>query len=862
MPAERIVDAGLPRSPGTGADPSPVRRRRALSVWALTAGILLAAAVLHLTQIRHLPGMQAPVHIPWYALALFFVIAEWWRVCLYFRSSAHSLSLSEMPLVVGLFLTDPSTLVLARVLGALVAMGLLRRQPPLKLLFNIGLFGLEAEVAAIAVGHLLPGGAPLAPAAWVVVLLAVAAVSVLGAALIMLAVTLSEGRPPSRTMVQGLLFQLLAGVTNASLALLAVFVLWRDVHQLWLLLAPVASLIAGYAAYGSERQRHQRMQHLYESSELLQRTPTDGATASALLAQLCRVFQAEVAEVTLLPPHGGRNALSSVMRRDHFAETDRRVDISLLDELVHFAAEEQRGVRLSTRESTMPAVLRSRHLKDAMFIALRSESRIIGTMLVGNRLGDLETFNAEDLTLFETLAGQASVAFENGRLEDRLKHQAFHDPLTNLPNRTLFSDRLAHALTRRTAAGDGGVALLFIDLDDFKMVNDELGHAAGDQLLRAVGERLVAVLRPFDTTARLGGDEFAVLVEDAGGPSAAARIAERIVESLREPFLLQGRELTMHASIGVALAGDEPVDGEELLRRADIAMYRVKQRGKGAFEIYQSSMQEVMVRRLELRTDLERAVQRGELFLRYQPIVALDDEHMVGVEALVRWQHPQRGAMPPNDFIPLAEETGLIVGLGIHVLEVACHQVRAWHLAYPHHADLGMSVNLSPRQLQDDGFVIQVARVLRETGLEPHLLTLEITESFMVDGGPPTGRLNELKALGVRLSIDDFGTGYSSLSALQHLPVDALKIAKPFVDGIALDPQKRAFAQAIVRLGRTLRLELVAEGVERPEQRDQLLELGCHMAQGYFFARPMDADGVERLLWTEVRERFAGGVAS
>jgi diguanylate cyclase (GGDEF)-like protein len=831
-------------------------------VWVLTAGILLSAAVLHLTQTRHLPAMQAPVHIPWYGLALFFVIAEWWRVCLYFRSSAHSFSLSEMPLVVGLFLADPSTLVLARVVGALVAMGLLRRQPPLKLLFNIGLFGLETEVAAIAVGHLVPHGAPLAPTAWVVVLLTVAAVSVLGVALIMLAVTLSEGCPPRRTMVQGMLFQLLAGVTNASLALLAVFVLWRDPHQLWLLLAPIASLIAGYAAYGSERQRHQRMQHLYESSELLQRTPTDGAATSALLAQLCRVFQAEVAEVTLLPPHGGRNALSAMMRRDDFVETERRVDISLLEELVHFAAEEQRGVRLSARGSTMPTVLSSRNLKDAMFIALRSEGRIIGTMLVGNRLGDLDTFNAEDLTLFETLAVQASVAFENGRLEDRLKHQAFHDPLTNLPNRTLFSDRLAHALTRRTAAGSCGVVLLFVDLDDFKMVNDELGHAAGDHLLRAVGERLVAVLRPFDTTARLGGDEFAVLVEDAGGVAAAARIAERIVESLREPFLLQGRELTMHASIGVALAGDEPVDGEELLRRADIAMYRVKQRGKGAFEIYQPSMQEVMVRRLELRTDLERAVQRGELFLRYQPIVALDDERMVGVEALVRWQHPQRGTIPPNDFIPLAEETGLIVGVGRHVLEEACRQARAWHLAYPHHADLGMSVNLSPRQLQDEGFVSLVARVLRETGLEPRLLTLEITESFMVDGGAPSGRLNELKALGVRLSIDDFGTGYSSLSALQHLPVDALKIAKPFVDGIAVDPQKRAFAQAIVRLGRTLRLELVAEGVERPEQRDQLLELGCHMAQGFFFARPMDVDGVERLLRTEARERFLGGVAS
>ncbi|HEY2703077.1 MAG TPA: EAL domain-containing protein [Candidatus Dormibacteraeota bacterium] len=833
-------------------------RRAQAPVWALTAAILAGVAVLQVIETRHLRGVDAPVHIPWYLLAGLFVVAEWWRICLYFRSSAHSFSLSEMPLVLGLFLADPSDLVLARVLGALVAMGLLRRQPPLKLLFNLGLFALETEVAAIAVGHLVHRGGALGPGAGAAVLLVVAAVSLLGVGLIMLAVTLSEGRPPRRTMLQGLLFQLLAGVTNASLALLAVFVLWRDGHELWLLLAPVGTLVAGYAAYGAERQRHERMQHLYESSELLQRTPTDGAATSALLAQLCRVFQAEVAEVTLLPPPGGGAALRSMLRRDAFVESDRRVDIGLLDELVHFAVEEQRGVRLGGREGTLlPAVLSSRHLKDAMFIALRSESRIIGTMLVGNRLGDLNTFNAEDLTLFETLAVQASVAFENGRLEDRLKHQAFHDPLTNLPNRALFSDRLAHALTRRRAVGGPGVAVLFVDLDDFKLVNDELGHSAGDQLLRAAGDRLVAVLRPFDTTARLGGDEFAVLVEDVAGPAEAARVAERIVETLREPFVLQGRELAMHASIGVALAGEEEVDGEELLRRADLAMYRVKQRGKGAFEVYQASMQEVLVRRLELRTDLERAVQRGELFLQYQPIVRLDDARMVGVEALVRWQHPLRGAMPPNDFIPLAEETGLIVGLGIHVLEIACRQARAWHVDHPEHGDLGMSVNLSPRQLQDEGFVRQVARVLAETGLDPRLLTLEITESVMVDGGAPSGRLNELKALGVRLSIDDFGTGYSSLSALQHLPVDSLKIAKPFVDGIAEDPQKRAFAQAIVRLGRTLKLDLIAEGVERREQRDHLLDLGCHMAQGYYFARPMDVAAMEELLRAGARRECA-----
>jgi diguanylate cyclase (GGDEF)-like protein len=863
MPPQRATDERTTAAAGRGFLPCLRRLLPAsLRVWALTAAIVLLAGILQVTQTRQLHGIDAPFRLPWYGLAPLFVLAEWRRVCLYFRSSAHSFSLSEMPLVIGLLLADPSGMVLARVIGAAIAMGVLRRQPPVKLAFNIGLFALEAEAVAIAAGHLLPGGRALAPTAWLTVLLVVAAASALGVGLIMVAVTLSEGRPPVRTMIQGLAFQLLTGVTNSSLALLAVFVLWKDPYQLWLLLAPVATLIAGYIAYGAERQRHQRMQHLYESSELLQRTPTDGTATSALLAQLCRVFQAEVAEVTLLPPPGGSHALRALLRRDDFAETDRRLDIGLLDELVPFAIGEQRGVRLTARDASMPTVLTARHLKDAMFIALRSESRIIGTMLVGNRLGDLNTFNAEDLTLFETLAVQASVAFENGRLEDRLKHQAFHDPLTNLANRALFSDRLAHALTRRTAAGGCGVAVLFVDLDDFKMVNDELGHGAGDQVLRAVGDRIGAVLRPFDTSARLGGDEFAVLIEDAGSAADAAGIAERIVDTLREPFVISGRELTMHASIGVAVAGDEELDGEELLRRADLAMYRVKQRGKGSFEVYQPSMQEVMVRRLELRTELERAIPRGELILRYQPIVALVDERVVGVEALVRWQHPLRGLMPPTEFIPLAEETGLIVGLGVHVLEEACRQVRAWHLAHPDHAALGMSVNLSPRQLQDEAFVAQVARVLRDTGLDPRLLTLEITESFMVAGGAPSGRLDELKALGVRLSIDDFGTGYSSLSALQHLPVDCLKIAKPFVDGIAEDPQKRAFAQAIVRLGRTLHLELVAEGVERREQRDRLVELGCHLAQGYHFARPMDAEGIDELLRDGVGARVPAIIAS
>ncbi len=824
----------------------PARR-----LWMLNAIMAVGALGLYLGPVAALRPFPAPIDIPWPAFAGAFCIAEWWRVYIHFRRSAHSLSLSEIPLVFGLFLTSPGGLVLGRLLGAGVALGALRRQPPVKLAFNLSLFSIEASLATILVHAMVPLNQPVGPHAWLGVILTLAVLATLSAVAVLVAIALSEGKPSLMQAVEGIGFALITAASNSSIALQGVAIVHRDASELWLLLVPMMTLVIAYAAYTGERRRHHRMQYLYQSKDLLQ--PGDGTLDGipALLSECCQVFRADMAEITLLGDGVTPATVVSVRGGVH-GRTVRQVDAELLDELLvlAFAGEESsRALRL-VDEPGRPhrEVLAARSIDDAMFTALRGEGRIIGSMLVGSRLGDLSTFDAEDVKLFDTMVAQASASLENWRLEDRLKHQAFHDPLTGLANRVLFTDRLRHALSRRPRTGVARLAVLFIDLDDFKMVNDSLGHGAGDDLLRFVADRIRSALRGFDTAARLGGDEFAVLLEDIVGPEEAVGVAERIVDSLRDPFPVRGHEVAMHASIGVATAGHAPIAAEELLRQADVAMYRAKERGKATLEIYEASMQRAVESRLELKVELERALARDQLTVHYQPIVELRSGRMVSVEALVRWNHPTRGMVPPDAFIPLAESTGLIRAIGQFMLQQSCRQARAWQLRHPGRT-IGVGVNLSPRQLNDPHFPHDVAAVLAETGLDPALLTLEITESFMVeDSDTMVTRLEALKELGVNLSIDDFGTGYSSLSCLQYLPVDTLKIAKPFIDGIAEDPRQRAFVKAIVALGRTLGLKLVAEGVERPEQRDQLRDLRCECAQGYYFSRPVAAEQITAML--------------
>jgi diguanylate cyclase (GGDEF)-like protein len=471
---------------------------------------------------------------------------------------------------------------------------------------------------------------------------------------------------------------------------------------------------------------------------------------------------------------------------------------------------------------------------------------VAGLVLVA-RLWNVVSSYEQRLDTSSRLAARREVELLG--MEAQAAHQSFHDPLTDLPNRALFLDRLNHALARARRE-EVGVAVLLLDLDRFKVVNDSLSHSVGDQLLQAVAGRLRECMRPGDTVARLGGDEFTVLLEHVDDVSDAAHVAERVIERLQTPFRLEEHEIFSNTSIGIVLSTSGEHDAAVLMRDVEVALYRAKARGKGRYEIFESSMNAQVLEQMRLEGDLRRALERGEFVLHYQPTIELSTGRIESLEALVRWVHPERGLVPPNEFIPVAEETGLIRPIGYWVLEEACRQARAWHLRYPVQTPRLISVNLSAQQLQQPEIVDDIVSILRRTGLDPSLLQLEITESVIMDDAPATiVTLRALKELGVHLAIDDFGTGYSSLSYLKRFPVDTLKVDKVFIDGLDTnDPDDTAIVQAVVTLARALGLEVTAEGIESPAQLAQLRKLGCQRGQGYYFARPLAENALVPLL--------------
>jgi diguanylate cyclase (GGDEF)-like protein/PAS domain S-box-containing protein len=443
-------------------------------------------------------------------------------------------------------------------------------------------------------------------------------------------------------------------------------------------------------------------------------------------------------------------------------------------------------------------------------------------------------------------SGVLSDITDRRELEEQLEHQAFHDTLTGLANRALFLDRVEHALARGIRGGET-VAVLFLDLDDFKTINDSLGHGSGDRVLVAVAARLEKLLRPGDTIARLGGDEFAILLEDASLEDAI-RVVERILGSLEEPVGQDSKSILVRASLGIAVADDPRLDAADLLRNADVAMYAAKARGKSRFEVFRPDMHVAALKRLETEGQLQGAIQERQFVLHYQPILDLESGRIVALEALIRWNHSGR-LVPPADFIPLAEESDLIVPIGRWVLEEACGQAADWHREYPADPPLGVNANVSGKQFQHPGLVHDVAAILKSTGIHPASLTLEMTESILVrETETAVARLRELKELGVRVALDDFGTGYSSLGYLKRFPIDVLKIDKSFVDGIGDGPGGSAIVRAIISLGESLSLGVSAEGIETEEQVAVLQALRCRWGQGFYFAKPMDAEGIQILL--------------
>jgi diguanylate cyclase (GGDEF)-like protein/PAS domain S-box-containing protein len=457
---------------------------------------------------------------------------------------------------------------------------------------------------------------------------------------------------------------------------------------------------------------------------------------------------------------------------------------------------------------------------------------------------------------------------ERKRAEEMLAHNAFHDGLTNLANRALLLDRLGRALATSKRHPDFKFAVLFIDVDGFKVFNDSLGHTAGDALLILIARRLSACLRRVDTIsrqrqsgdnepvvgdntlARPGGDEFAVLAEDLRDPSDAIRVAERIQQKLAMPFDVDGHEIVVTASIGIAFTSNPSAEAQDVLRDAEIAMYRAKHTGKARCEVFDNAMHAGALKRLQLETDMRRGVDLGEFLVYYQPIVSLQDGQIVGFEALTRWHSP-KGLVMPNEFIPVANETGIILSINRQLLIEACRQLRSWQQLFPSDPPLSLSVNISPKQFAQADLASQIGQLLQESGVDPHCVDLEITETIaMADAERSAGVLAQLKALGVGLDIDDFGTGYSSLSRLQRFPVDTLKIDRAFVSHMDSDQETHEIVRIIVMLAHNLGLKVVAEGVETQAQLELLRQVGCERAQGYLFSRPVDDQTILKLLET------------
>ena len=447
------------------------------------------------------------------------------------------------------------------------------------------------------------------------------------------------------------------------------------------------------------------------------------------------------------------------------------------------------------------------------------------------------------------IAGSMTDITERKLVEEKLAHDALHDSLTGLPNRKRLMSRITRSLERLRKSPDHPFAVYFIDLDRFKIINDTLGHQAGDDLLLKITEKLELVVRPSDMVARLGGDEFVIVIEEVSNEEQLVSIAERILKGLSEPMMIAGQKVYTGASIGIVSGAPEYERADDLLRDADLAMYRAKAKGKSRYEIFDAKIHSGTLTLLQLEIDLRRAIENREFVLNYQPVFALNSEEIVGFEALIRWHHPIRGVVPPNDFIPIAEETGLILPIGRWVLREGCQQLSRWQEQFPETASFIMNINLSARELDQKDLISQVKKVLKETKLSPKCLKLEITESVIMKNAEQAIKtVKELREMGVRVSIDDFGTGYSSLSYLHRLPIDTLKVDRSFINRIGGGDEHSEIIQTIIKLASNLGMDVIAEGVESEEQLNFLKNMNCEFGQGYYYSKPLDSSAASELV--------------
>ncbi len=818
-------------------------------IWMLSGVVALATVLAYVSLVEPLGVGPSLLEVPWWLVALAFAAAERWVVHLHFRRSTHSLSLGELPLVAGLLFLPAHELVIAGLVGSSLALAFDREIPTFKAFFNLAQFTLGTCVALFVVEGLVTVRDPLDPLVWVAIFGAVSAATLVADICVGAAVTLAEGKLEPSQRLDMLLTNWTVALSNTCLALAIAAVVAARPEGGLLLVPPTVLLMAAYRAYLSERRRNSELEFLYEATRTLSRSSEIVPELEALLARTASAFRVDAVDLVLFSAEPNRSARSSL------ANGVRRmlepIDEPLAESLRCLAAGLTGPVETQTiHDGSQRQYFRSRGMENGVLAPLHGESGCVGLFSIAGRESVDRNFTDEDLRLLETLTGNVTVALQYDRLEQavrqleslqqELERKALYDSLTQLANRSLFHNRVQHALQSRRP----GVCVLLLDIDEFKAINDSHGHHAGDELLRAVADRLRACLREGDTAARLGGDEFALLLDRSGGEPDALAVADRLLSDFENRIEVAGERVRVHVSIGIAV-GEPGKDGtDEMLRKADVALYEAKRRGKNQYCIFHPSMRDALRKRRTLAFELERAVSDEELTVVYQPVVSLADCRPVALEALVRWNHPDRGLVPPAEFIAFAEETGAVIDIGAIVLERVVE--KAATLRLPIHA------NVCAPELIDPGFLDRLDTLVKRYELPPELLIFELTErAFVGDDPVPLAVLEALHARGMGVAVDDFGTGYSSLAYLSRLPVDTMKIPKQFIDEVTGSREHHALARAVIELGAALDLKVIAEGIETPEQISALRAFGCEFGQGFFYGMPGDADltlrGVERM---------------
>ncbi|MDQ1616781.1 MAG: hypothetical protein QOJ60_2720 [Actinomycetota bacterium] len=785
-----------------------------VKVWLLSAALAATAAVLWWSA----PALPHEHPQLWWPLvALLFCLTERFVVHVPIGRENQSLTFAEVPLVLGLLFLSSTELALAALVGVAVALVVLFRSPPIKTAFNLAMYAVHVSGATVLLGVLLGAfGArndPLSPAGWAAIILATEIIHVPVSLSVSAAIGIRENRWDSRRALADVAVGAINTLVVTDLALISALIIRRDLIGVVLLAVLGVITFAMFRGYHVQRLRYGRLELLYEFTRSVDQALQDESVLETVQREARTLLRAQHAQVAVCP------------------------DPELGPRLWWRPACEGSLLRLSRgRHGESNEALADTGFADAMAAPLREGGRVTGVLIVAGRLDDVSTFDAEDARLFEALAGHASVALANSGLVERVRaaaeetsHLSLHDPLTGLPNRLFFQQRL-----ERRLATTGSAAVLLMDIDRFKEVNDTLGHDVGDQLIQQVGSRLRRLERDETIVARLGGDEFAVLLGD--DDIHLEGMVQRISSDLRNPFDLGEVDLDISASIGIAVAPRDGSSAALLLRRAEVAMYDAKRRLAGVAR-YAPDRDPYSSRRLSLITDLARALDERSLELYYQPQAEPRSGRVTGVEALLRWKHPVWGNVPPDEFIPLAEHTGLIRPLTRFVVETAVRQCAAWREAG---TPVVMAANVSMRNLLEAELADVVARLLVRANLPASLLKLEVTESAIVaDPERAVRALERLVDLGLSVSVDDFGEGYSSLNRLRNLPVHEVKIDRAFVRHLSESNDDLAIVRAVINLGHDLGLRVVAEGVEDEQTWAMLEELGCDLVQGYLLAKPM-----------------------